>query len=57
MLTPTQLKRAVRLYDKYQCDTREYRELAKSAGWNTGELNRHIWRIKHAERQGNEINR
>ncbi len=51
MLTPDKLKRAIKLYDRYQCETREYHELAESIGWNTGELNRYIWRVKHAERQ------
>lgn len=51
MLTPIQLKRARLLYNRYKTETREYHELAESIGWNTGELNRHIWRIKHSEQQ------
>ena len=51
MLTPEQLKRAIRLYDRYQCETREYREIAASVDWQITDLNRHIWHIKHAQRQ------
>lgn len=54
MLTPAQLKRAIRLYDRYQTETREYREIAQSVGWQITDLNRHIWKIKHAERQRKE---
>ena len=28
MLTPQQAKRAIKLYDKYKCDTSEYQEIA-----------------------------
>lgn len=51
MLTPKQLKRAIRLYDRYQSETREYHEIAQSVGWQITDLNSHIWKIKHAERQ------
>lgn len=57
MLTPQQAKRAIKLYDKYKCDTSEYQEIANSVGWNTGELNRYIWRIKHAERQASQTSK
>jgi len=51
VLTPKQLKRAIRLYDRYETESREYREIAESVGWQITDLNRHIWHIKHAERQ------
>lgn len=36
---PDQLKRALKLYDAYKCDGREYRELAASYGMQITELN------------------
>lgn len=54
MLPPKELKRAIQLYDRYQSETSEFESLARSVGWNIGELNRHIWHIKQAERKKRE---
>lgn len=46
-MTPEQVKKALKMYKAWQCDTREYRELAESMGLNTGELNQKCWWILH----------
>ena len=40
------LKQALKMYDAYDVDGREYRELAESLGMNTGELNQACWQIR-----------
>lgn len=49
-MTHTQAKRALWLYNRYQCDTSAYRELAAEMGLNTGELNRECWHMIYGER-------
>lgn len=49
-MTPDQQKQAMKMYKRYQCETREYRELAESMRMNTGELNLACWRILHASK-------
>ena len=45
-MTPAQQRQALKLYDTYNVDGREYRELAQSLGLNTGELNAACWQIR-----------
>ncbi len=50
-MTAAQQKQALKMYDAYDVDGREYRELAASLGMNTGELNQACWKIRHAQRK------
>lgn len=56
-MTPEQRKQALKMYDAYDVDGREYRELAESLGMNTGELNQACWHIRHAQRRAAEAAR
>ena len=44
MLSPSDLKAALKLYDAYQCEGREYRELAARYGMPITDLNAMLWR-------------
>ena len=44
-MTPSQIKRALKLYNAYRCDTAEYRKLAEEIGITTAELNSRCWHI------------
>jgi len=42
-MTADQYKRALKLYDRFKCDTMAYEDLAKEFGMRVTELNEYCW--------------